>query len=121
MDSRCLCDLLSLEPPSFFQRLEDLTYQVGSEVSLKCMLTGSLPMEVSWVKDNCELKEDEHIKMSYEAKTAVLNLKNTQKTHSGKYVCHVHNEAGSQKCVAVLTVTGLLDLLHMHLLHLSLS
>ena len=78
-------------------------------------------MEVSWVKDNCELKEDEHIKMSYEAKTAMLNLKNTQKTHSGKYVCHVHNEAGSQKCVAVLTVTGLLDLLHMHLLHLSLS
>ncbi|CAL8342161.1 unnamed protein product [Arctogadus glacialis] len=99
------CHISLKEPPSFVQRLEDLTYQVGSEVSLKCMLTGSLPMEVSWVKDNCELKEDEHIKMSYEAKTAVLNFKNTQKTHSGKYVCHVHNEAGSQKCVAVLTVT----------------
>ncbi|KAK0143519.1 Titin [Merluccius polli] len=99
------CHVLLKEPPSFVQRLEDLTSQVGSEVSLKCMLTGSLPMAVSWVKDDRELTEDEHIKMSYEAKTAVLNLKNTQKTHSGKYVCHVHNEAGSQKCVAVLTVT----------------
>ncbi|KAJ3592471.1 hypothetical protein NHX12_007598 [Muraenolepis orangiensis] len=43
---------LCMKEPPAFTRLEDLTSQVGSEVSLKCMLTGSLPMAVSWVKDD---------------------------------------------------------------------
>lgn len=80
---------------------------VGSEISMKCMLSGSLPMTFSWIKDDHELKEDEHFQMSYETKSAVLNLKNAQLAHGGKYVCQAQNKAGTHRCAAVLTVTGL--------------
>lgn len=101
------CGLLSLEPPSFVQRLEDMSCMVGSEISLKCMLSGSLPMTFSWIKDDHELTEDEHVKMSCETKSAVLNLKNAQLSHGGKYVCQAQNKAGTHRCAAVLVVTGL--------------
>lgn len=77
---------------------------------MQCMLSGSLPMTVSWIKDDRELTEDEHIKMSYESQAAVLNLRNTQISHGGKYICQAQNEAGSQKCLAVLTVKGWSDI-----------
>ncbi|KAM4608731.1 titin-like [Polymixia lowei] len=104
-ETSCCCHVSLKEPPSFVQRLDNMTSLVGSEVSMKCMLSGSLPMTVSWIKDDRELTEDEHIKMSYETKAAILNLRNAQITHGGKYICQVQNEAGSQRCVAVLTVT----------------
>uniref|UniRef100_A0A3Q3JUF5 Ig-like domain-containing protein n=1 Tax=Monopterus albus TaxID=43700 RepID=A0A3Q3JUF5_MONAL len=75
---------------------------VGSEISMMCMLSGSLPMTLSWIKDEHELTEDEHVKMSYNTKSAVLNLKNTQLSHGGKYVCQAQNKAGTQRCATVL-------------------
>lgn len=68
-------------------------------------------MSVLWIKDDHEVKEDEYIKMSYETRAAVLNLKNTQITHGGKYICQAQNDAGSQKCVALLTVRGWLNVM----------
>ena len=74
------------------------------------MLSGSLPMTFLWIKNDHELTEDEHIEMSCETKSAVLNLKNAQLSHGGKYVCEAQNKAGTQRCAAVLMVTGLSDL-----------
>lgn len=88
---------------------------VGSEISLKCMLSGSLPMTFSWIKDDHELTEDEHVKMSHEIKSAILNLKNAQLSHTGKYVCQAQNKAGAQRCAATIVVTGLLDALGSYL------
>lgn len=99
--------LLLLEPPSFVQRLDDMSCMVGSKVSMKCMLSGSLPMTFLWIKDDHELRDDEHVEMSYETKSAVLNLKNAQLSHGGKYVCQAQNKAGTQSCAAMLMVTGL--------------
>lgn len=82
---------------------------VGSEIFMKCMLSGTLPMTFSWIKDGHELTEDEHVKMSHDVKSAMLNLKNAQLSHGGKYVCQAQNKAGTHRCAAVLTVTGLLD------------
>ncbi len=95
-----------VEPPSFVQKLGNLSSLVGSEVSLQCILKGSEPMTVTWMKDNHELKEAEHIQLSYENKTAVLHITNLQSKHGGKYSCQAQNQAGSQMCSAVLTVKG---------------
>lgn len=103
------CGLLPLEPPTFVQRLEDMSCTLGSEITLKCMLSGSLPMTFCWIKDDRELTEDEHVKMSFETKSAMLNLKNAQLSHGGKYICQAQNKAGTQRCAAVLVVTGLWD------------
>lgn len=106
----CVCvDLLHLEPPSFVERLEDVSCMVGSEIFMRCLLSGTLPMTFSWIKDGHELTEDEHVKMSQDIKGAILNLRNAQLLHCGKYVCEAQNKAGTHRCAAVLTVTGLSD------------
>lgn len=98
--------LLLVDPPSFVQKLENLSSLVGSEVSLLCVVKGSEPMTVSWMKDNHELKEAEHIQLSYENNTALLHVTDVQRKHGGKYSCQAQNQAGSQTCSALLTVKG---------------
>lgn len=98
--------LLLVDPPSFVQKLENLSSLVGSEVSLLCVVKGSEPMTVSWMKDNHELKEAEHIQLSYENNTALLHLTDVQSKDGGKYSCQAQNQAGSQTCSALLTVKG---------------
>lgn len=95
-----------VEPPSFVQKLENLSSLVGSKVSLQCTLKGSDPMTVSWMKDNHEFKEAENIQITYENKTALLLITSLQSKHGGKYSCQAQNQAGSQTCSAVLTVKG---------------
>lgn len=95
-----------VEPPSFVRKLENLSSLVGSKASLQCIVKGSEPMTVSWMKDNHELKEAEHIQITYESNTALLHITNLQSQHGGKYSCQAQNQAGSQTCSAVLTVKG---------------
>lgn len=117
---RACVDLLHLEPPSFVERLEDVSCMVGSEIFMRCLLSGTLPMTFSWIKDGHELTEDEHVKMSHDMKGAILKLRNAQLLHGGKYVCEAHNKAGTHRCAAVLTVTGLFDVFAFLLLHFML-
>lgn len=93
------------------RKLENLSVLVGSEVSLQCVLKGSEPMTVSWMRDDHELKEAEHIQITYENNTALLHITDLQRKHGGKYFCQAQNQAGSQTCSAVLTVKGWLEYL----------
>lgn len=98
--------LCLVEPPSFVRKLENLSSLVGTDISLQCNLKGSEPMTVSWMKDGHELKEAEHIQISYENNAAVLYITDLQSKHGGKYCCLAQNQAGSQSCSALLTVKG---------------
>uniref|UniRef100_A0A673JAK2 Ig-like domain-containing protein n=1 Tax=Sinocyclocheilus rhinocerous TaxID=307959 RepID=A0A673JAK2_9TELE len=103
---RCSCLVTVKEPPSFVQKMDNTNVLLGGEVSLQCVLKGSLPMTVSWMKDDHEIKESEHVLISFENQTAVVYISSVQLKHGGKYTCHAQNEAGSQKCTAVLAVKG---------------
>lgn len=63
-------------------------------------------MTVSWLKDDHEVKDGEHAQMSFEDRTALLRISNIQTKHAGKYTCQAKNEAGCQKCSALLVVKG---------------
>ena len=63
-------------------------------------------MTVTWMKDDHEVKDSEHVQISFENRTAVLYISSVQLKHSGKYTCMAQNEAGSQKCIATLVVKG---------------
>lgn len=97
-----------LEPPSFTQKLDNMDAVLGTELTMLCVLKGSLPITVSWTKGDHEVKDTEDVQISFENRTAVLHFSNVKLKHSGKYTCHAHNEAGSQKCTAVLAVKGLI-------------
>lgn len=86
--------------------MDNTNVLLGGEVSLQCVLKGSLPMTVSWMKDDHEITESEHVQISFENRTAVLHISSVHLKHGGKYTCHAQNEAGSQKCTAVLVVKG---------------
>lgn len=88
------------------QKLGSLSPLLGSPASLQCVLKGSEPMAVSWMKDNHELKEAEHVHITYENKTALLHISRVDTKHGGKYSCQAQNQAGSQTCSALLTVKG---------------
>lgn len=102
---------LLLEPPSFLQKLDNMDALLGTELTMLCVLKGSLPMTVSWTKGDHEVKETEDVQISFENRAAVLHISNIKLKDSGKYTCHAHNEAGSQKCTAALLVKGLIRLL----------
>ncbi|XP_076857247.1 titin-like [Brachyhypopomus gauderio] len=100
----CDCEVLLKEPPSFLQKLDNMSVLLGSELTMQCVLKGSLPLSVTWTKDDHEVKETEHVQMSFENRTAFLHVSSVQSEHGGKYTCHAQNEAGSQKCTAALVV-----------------
>ena len=95
-----------VEPPLFVHKLENMSCLVSKEVSLQCSLKGSEAMTLSWLKDDHELKEAEHIQITYEHKITRLHITCVHADHAGKYTWLSHNQAGSQKCFAVLTVKG---------------
>lgn len=102
---------LLLEPPSFTQKLNNMDALLGTELTMVCVLKGSLPMTVSWTKGDHEVKDTGDVQISFENRTAVLHFLNVKLKHSGKYACHAQNEAGSQTCTAALVVKGLIYLL----------
>lgn len=73
---------------------------------MQCVLKGSLPITVSWIKDEHEVNDEDNIRMSYDDRTAILHITNIQIKHGGKYTCQAKNEAGIQKCSASLVVKG---------------
>lgn len=79
---------------------------LGNKIIMQCTLKGSVPMTVTWMKDDLEVKDSEHVQISFENRTAVLHISSVQLKHSGKYTCQAQNEAGSQKCIATLVVKG---------------
>lgn len=83
---------------------------------MQCVVKGSLPITVSWIKDDREVKEDENVKISFEDQIGKLHITNMQLKYDGKYTCLAKNEAGSQKCSASLIVKGLLQVLFNHLI-----
>uniref|UniRef100_A0A3B1JBY6 Ig-like domain-containing protein n=1 Tax=Astyanax mexicanus TaxID=7994 RepID=A0A3B1JBY6_ASTMX len=93
-----------IEPPSFVQKLDNMSALVGSEITMQCLLKGSLPMTVSWLKEEHEVRDSEHVQISFENRTAVLHMSGIELKHGGKYTCTAQNEAGSQKCTAALVV-----------------
>lgn len=90
------------------QKLDNMEILLGSELTMTCILKGSLPMAVLWTKGDHEVKDTADVLMSFENQTAVLHIPNVQLKHAGKYTCQAQNDAGSQKCTAALVVKGLI-------------
>lgn len=95
------------EPPMFSKRIESATAVLGNTVKLQGTLKGSAPITIKWMKDSELLRDDDpNVKMAFENNIASISFSSVEIKHGGKYTCLAENEAGQQKCEAVLTVQG---------------
>lgn len=91
----------------FSKRIESSTAVLGSTVKVQGTIKGSAPITVKWMKDSELLRDDDpNVKMTFENNIASISFSSVETKHSGKYTCLAENEAGQQKCEAVLTVQG---------------
>lgn len=98
--------ILPLEPPSFVKKIESTSSLRGGTAAFQASLKGSMPITVTWFKDNDELTEDDSVRMVFENNVASLYLSGIEVKHDGKYVCQAKNDAGIQRCSAMLSVKG---------------
>ncbi|NXK58204.1 TITIN protein, partial [Sylvietta virens] len=96
------------EPPQFLKKIENISSLRGGTVVFQAAIKGSLPITVSWLKDNDEVIEDNNIKMTFVNNVATLMVRSIELKHDGKYFCQAKNEAGIQRCSALLTVKDLI-------------
>ena len=76
-----------------------------------CTVKGSPTLSVQWQKDERWILEDPKIERTFENNVAMLRIPACEASHSGKFTCQVTNEAGQDRCFAMLTVQGI-ALLH---------
>ncbi|XP_063046006.1 fibroblast growth factor receptor-like 1 [Engraulis encrasicolus] len=69
-----------------------ITRTMGSSVKLRCAANGNPQPVIMWLKDSKPLTSEEV--GEGRRKTWTLSLKNLTPEDSGKYTCHVSNEAG---------------------------
>lgn len=78
----------------------------GKLVKLEGRVSGSQPIAVSWYKDDTELFSSEKYDISFKSNVAVLCIKGSQVTDSGRYACQAANEAGKTSCDISVGISG---------------
>lgn len=89
------------------KRIENISSLRGGTIVFQATIKGSMPITVSWLKDNDDIVEDDNTKMTFVNNVATLMIRAIEVKHDGKYFCQAKNDAGIQRCSALLTVKGL--------------
>ena len=96
-----------IEPPSFTKKVENAVNVLGTMAEFQCAVKGSPTLSVQWQKDESWILDDSKIERTFENNVAMLRIPACEASHSGKYTCQVANEAGQDRCFAILTVQGI--------------
>lgn len=101
-----------LEHPSVDQPFGDITQPIGSDVTLKCKVTGGRPKATAtWLKNGKEFKPDDRhkIKASPDG-TCELFIKSLDETdHQDKYTLLLKNKVGQKEINSTITVKAPLE------------
>lgn len=78
----------------------------GKLVKIEGRVTGSQPISVNWLKDDKEIHSSDKYDISFKSNVAVLCIKSSQVTDSGRYTCQASNEAGKASCDVSVGISG---------------
>uniref|UniRef100_A0A3B4WTW1 Ig-like domain-containing protein n=1 Tax=Seriola lalandi dorsalis TaxID=1841481 RepID=A0A3B4WTW1_SERLL len=117
-------------PPAFVTKPDPQTVYVGKRAMIQCVITGSAPLNVVWLKDNQDLPKYRIMSQgavtsleihSFESKeilsdsdclvtkdniSSSLELFFAKTSDSGDFMCEIQNDVGSTSCQASLFVKG---------------
>lgn len=94
-------------PPVFTKKpSEQIKDMEGRLVKIEGRVSGSQPMSVSWYKEDTEIHSSEKYDISFKSNVAVLCIKSSHVTDSGKYTCQASNEAGQASCCTTVGISG---------------
>lgn len=93
-------------PPSFDVKPLPVDVALGESGSFKCHVTGSMPMKITWAKDNREIRPSDNYKITLVENTATLAVLKVGKGDAGLYTCLASNSAGKDACGAQLSFKG---------------
>ncbi|KAM9710547.1 titin-like [Menidia menidia] len=105
--SSCQATLTVLDqiiPPSFTRKLRPVEAIKGSFAQLECLVSGSLPVKVSWHRDQEEIQTGPRHKCTFFENVALLEISDLSSRDGGSYSCVAQNSAGSAQCAASLFV-----------------
>ncbi|XP_043931808.1 striated muscle preferentially expressed protein kinase isoform X2 [Protopterus annectens] len=98
-----------LEPPVFEIPIQDTTVTAGSEVLLKCIITGTPIPAVFWKKDGSPLKSSPTHLTKIEGERYTLLIKCARPSDAGVYSVTAVNEEGVSSCSATVKITEIVS------------
>ncbi|XP_026127118.1 striated muscle preferentially expressed protein kinase-like isoform X3 [Carassius auratus] len=93
-----------LEAPVFEFPLQDTVASTGTEVLLKCIVSGTPFPEVTWKRDNTEIKNSPTHVVKVEGERHTLLIKWTKPSDAGTYTVTATNEVGEMSSSATLFI-----------------
>ncbi|XP_034466386.1 striated muscle preferentially expressed protein kinase isoform X2 [Hippoglossus hippoglossus] len=103
-DSYLSADEEPAEAPRFERPLEAATGARGSEVTLRCVITGNPPPTVTWRKENVEIRSDASHVVKAAGEEHRLLIKQMRPNNAGSYCVTAVSAAGSASCSAPLSI-----------------
>ncbi|XP_036396104.1 striated muscle preferentially expressed protein kinase-like isoform X2 [Megalops cyprinoides] len=93
-----------LEAPVFEFALQDTVASAGSDVMLKCIIAGTPLPEVTWKRNDVEIKSSPTHVVKVEGERHSLLIKKAKPSDAGTYCVTAVNEAGKTACNATLFI-----------------
>ncbi|XP_077176919.1 striated muscle preferentially expressed protein kinase isoform X2 [Paroedura picta] len=93
-----------LEAPIFEIPIQDVMVTAGTEVLLRCIVTGNPSPEVSWRKDGIPFGSSTARPIKAEGERHTLLVRSARVADTGLYTVCATNEVGEACCSAILTV-----------------
>ncbi|XP_041637580.1 striated muscle preferentially expressed protein kinase isoform X2 [Cheilinus undulatus] len=103
-DSYLSADDEPAEAPRFERPLQDATASSSSEVTLRCIISGSPTPTVTWRKNNVEIRTDAFHVVKYEGERHSLVIKHMRPNNAGSYCVSAVNPAGRASCSATIYI-----------------
>ncbi|NWV68584.1 TITIN protein, partial [Malurus elegans] len=91
-------------PPFFTKPLKNIDSIISTSCRLDCKISGSLPMTVSWFKQDTEITSSAKYTVQFAEGSASLEIKHLDASDAGVYICRATNSAGSKESSSTLFI-----------------
>ncbi|RZB39798.1 peroxidasin [Asbolus verrucosus] len=96
-------DVIVNVAPVFTVHPQNIETDIGGTVKLECVAVGSPPPEITWFKDDLEIRSDGRVFISEDG--SYLEIRNAKESDSALYVCEARNQLGFREVSAKVKIT----------------